>query len=51
MKKTFDEITLSAYMDGELDAEGMHTVERVIDSDESAKRYVLDTVKSGAHFL
>ena len=36
-------------MDGELDAEAMHEVERVIDSDESAKRYVLDTVKSGAH--
>ena len=49
MKKTFDEITLSAYIDGELDIEAMPAVEHVIESDASARHYVLDAVKSAAH--
>lgn len=49
MKKTYDETTLSAYIDGELDTASMLTIEHVIESDASAKGYILDAVKSGAH--
>jgi anti-sigma factor RsiW len=49
MKKTFDEILLSAYIDGELDIDAMQAAEHVIESDASARRYVVDAVKSGAH--
>ena len=49
MKKTFDEIALSAYIDGEIDTEAMPAVEHVIESDASARHYVLDAVKSAAH--
>lgn len=49
MKKTFDEIALSAYIDGEIDAEAMPAVEHVIESDASARHYVLDAVMSAAH--
>ncbi|MGI9570140.1 MAG: hypothetical protein ACR2PH_10495 [Desulfobulbia bacterium] len=49
MKKTTDELNLSAYMDGELDTEAMLTVEQAIESDEMARDFILDAVKSGAH--
>ena len=49
MKQTQDELNLSAYMDGELDTEAMLVVEQSIESDERAREYILEAVKSGAH--
>jgi hypothetical protein len=48
MKKTSDEIMLSAYMDGELGTEDMLAAEQIIATNASARGYVLDAVKSGA---
>ena len=38
MKKTYDETTLSAYIDGELDAATMKNVDRFIEKDQGAAR-------------
>ena len=48
MKKTYDETTLSAYIDGELDAATMKNVDRFIEKDQGAARYMLDTVRTTA---
>ena len=48
MKKTYDEILLSAYIDGELGTEDMQAAEQIIATNASARGYVLDAVKSGA---
>ncbi len=48
MKHRFDETKLSAYMDGELDADAMHEVEKILEQNESAREYVLDAVRSTA---
>jgi hypothetical protein len=48
MKKTYDEMTLSAYIDGELDAATMNEVGSFLDKDPEAIRYVLKTVRSTA---
>ena len=45
----FDERTLSAYMDGELDAETMLEVDALLEQDQKARRYVLNAVKTNAH--
>ncbi len=48
MKTQFDEITLSSYIDGELDTETMHAVDMYIQENEEAKCYILQTVKVNA---
>ena len=48
MKTQYDEITLSSYIDGELDTETMHAVDRYIQENEDAKHYILQTVKVNA---
>ncbi len=45
----FDERTLSAYMDGELDVDTMFEVETFLEQDQKARRYVLNAVKTNAH--
>jgi len=49
MIKEFDEITLSSYVDGELDAESMRRVEAFIESDSQARIYVLNAIRTTAH--
>jgi surface antigen len=44
MNAQFDENTLSAYVDGELDADVLPAVEAFIEADPDARRYVLDAV-------
>ena len=48
MNKQFDELTLSAYIDGELDAATMREVEAFLDKDADARKYVLHGLKSTA---
>ena len=48
MKKTFDETILSAYIDGELDADTMDEVDSFIEKDLQSARYVLDTARTNA---
>ena len=48
MKPQYDEITLSAYIDGELDPETMHAVEMFINENENARRYILEAVRVNA---
>ena len=45
----FDERTLSAYMDGELDADTMFEVDTFLDQDKNARRYILNAVKTNAY--
>ena len=40
MAAEFDHLTLSAYMDGELDPQTMQSVERYLDNDAAARRFV-----------
>ena len=49
MKSQYDEITLSAYIDGELDSETMHAVEIFIQENEDARRYIFEAVNVNAH--
>ena len=46
MNHGFDEIKLSAYLDGELDTADMFQIEETIENNEDAQRYVLDAIKS-----
>ena len=44
MATEFDHLTLSAYVDGELDRRTMREVERFMDKDARARRFVLDAM-------
>lgn len=44
MARLFDHLTLSAYVDGELDRPTMREVERYLDSDAQARQFVLDAM-------
>ena len=44
MATQFDHLTLSAYVDGELDRRTMREVERYLDSDAQARQFVLDAM-------
>lgn len=46
MTTEFDHLTLSAYVDGELDRPTMRDVERFLDSDAQARRFVLDAMRT-----
>jgi hypothetical protein len=48
MNRKFDDITLSSYVDGELDPELMGEVEAFVESDADARRYVVNAVKTTA---
>ncbi len=48
MTLKYDHITLSSYVDGELDAESMREVEAYIEADTNARKYVLDAVRTTA---
>ncbi len=48
MNPKFDDITLSSYVDGELDPELMGEVEAFVESDPEARRYVVNAVKTTA---
>jgi len=45
----FDERTLSAYIDGELDVDTMFEVETWLEQDEKARCYILNAVKTSAY--
>ena len=44
MTTRFDHLTLSAYVDGELDRQTMREVERFLDGDTRARQFVLDAM-------
>jgi len=44
MATSFDHLTLSAYVDGELDRRTMREVERFLDRDAQARQFVLDAM-------
>ncbi len=44
MTTRFDHLTLSAYVDGELDRQTMREVERFLDRDAQARQFVLDAM-------
>ncbi len=46
MSHRFDELKLSAYLDGELNDATMCEVEETIEKNEDVKRYVLDAIRS-----
>jgi surface antigen len=48
MNQQFDEVTLSSYIDGELDAATMREVEAFVEKSPDAKKYVLNVVKTTA---
>ena len=48
MNQKFDERTLSAYVDGELDPETMRDVEIFVETDDHARTYVVNAVKTTA---
>ena len=48
MKGQFDEITLSSYVDGELDPDSIREVEAFIENDASARKYVVNAIKTTA---
>ena len=48
MKQEFDDIALSSYVDGELDAESMQTIEAHIDNDPNARKYVINAIRTTA---
>lgn len=48
MNQKFDELTLSAYIDGELDAETMREVEAFLEKDPEARKYVLNVLRTTA---
>jgi surface antigen len=48
MNQQFDDITLSSYVDGELDPETMRDVETVVETDANARKYVVNAVKTTA---
>jgi len=48
MNQQFDELTLSAYIDGELDAETMREVDSFLEQDHNARQYVLNAIRATA---
>ena len=50
MKQTNDETKLSAYLDGELAGAVMSEAHMLLEKDEAARRYVLETVGRTAFF-
>ena len=48
MNKKYDDITLSSYVDGELDPECMREVEAFLESDADACKYVVNAIKTTA---
>jgi len=46
MATEFDHLTLSAYVDGELDRQTMRDVESFLDRDAQARRFVLDAMRT-----
>jgi hypothetical protein len=46
MAAEFDHLTLSAYMDGELDPQTMQSVERYLDNDAAARRFVIEAMRT-----
>jgi hypothetical protein len=46
MAAEYDQLTLSAYMDGELDRQTMSEVERYLDNDAEARRFVLEAMRT-----
>jgi hypothetical protein len=50
MNRSFDESTLSTFMDGELDAAGMQEVDEFLRQDAGAREFVLSAVRAVAFF-
>jgi len=48
MNQKFDELTLSAYIDGELDPDTMREVDSFLEQDKGARKYVLNAVRTAA---
>jgi len=48
MNHKFDDITLSSYVDGELDAESMREVEAFVENDPEARRFVVNAIGTTA---
>ena len=48
MKQKKIETLLSAFLDGELDAADMSEADQLLEQDETAKKYVLETVRTTA---
>lgn len=48
MNRQIDDITLSSYVDGELDAESMREVESFLENDSYARKYVINAVRINA---
>ena len=48
MNQKFDDITLSSYVDGELDPESMREVEAFLESDSDARKYVVNAIRTTA---
>jgi len=48
MNHEFDEITLSSYVDGELDSESMREVEAYLESNSEARKYVMNAIRTTA---
>ena len=48
MNHKFNDITLSSYVDGELDAESMREVEAFLEGDSEARRYVVNAIGTTA---
>ena len=46
MTAEFDRLTLSAYMDGELDQQTMQSVERYLDNDADARRFAIEAMRT-----
>ncbi len=46
MAAEIDHFTLSAYMDGELDQQTMQSVERYLDNDADARRFVIEALRT-----
>ena len=48
MTQKFDDITLSSYVDGELDPESMREVEAFLEGDDDAQKYVVNAIRTTA---
>jgi len=48
MSQKFDDITLSSYVDGELDPDSMQEVEAFLESDADARKYVVNAIRTTA---
>ena len=48
MNQKFDDITLSSYVDGELDPDSMQEVEAFLESDADARKYVVNAIRTTA---